>query len=161
MAPDRLTHAHLLHNTLPAVTFTLFAASSKYTASPFCFHHCVKHSLMLQFPYSMLAAAAIYSAQLAVGAADPFSHALSRHSGYTLEAIQDCAQHLAALWRKAPNSTLAAVFKKVRGWVVWAALQGLPGLACRCLCCPKVQACFGPHLPADRSRRLAFTAACG
>jgi hypothetical protein len=118
---------------------------------------------MLQFPYSMLAAAAIYSAQLAVGAADPFSHALSRHSGYTLEAIQDCAQHLAALWRKAPNSTLAAVFKKVRGWVVRAALQGLAGTgpAAVCAACPKVLACFGPLLPADCSRGLAFTAVCG
>ena len=61
----------------------------------------------------MLAAAAVYVAQLSVGASDPFSHTLSRHSGYSLAAISDCAQHLAALWRKAPNASLVAVYKKV------------------------------------------------
>lgn len=68
-----------------------------------------------QFPYSMLAAAAVYVAQLSVGAPNAFSHTLSRHSGYTLEAVKECAQHLAALWRKAPNSSLVAVYKKVGG----------------------------------------------
>lgn len=58
--------------------------------------------LSTQFPYSMIAAASVYVAQLATDAADPFSHALARHSGYTEAAIQDCAQHLANLMRKAP-----------------------------------------------------------
>lgn len=58
----------------------------------------------LRFPYSMIAAAATYVAQLTAGVADPFSHALSRHSSYTLPAIQECAQHLANLMRKAPVS---------------------------------------------------------
>lgn len=54
----------------------------------------------LKFPYSMIAASAVYVAQLSVGAADPFCHTLSRHSGYTLAAIQDCSTHLANLMRK-------------------------------------------------------------
>ena len=58
----------------------------------------------LRYPYSMIAAAAVYVSQLAVGAPDPFCHALARHSGYTVAGIQDCAQHLAALMRKAPVS---------------------------------------------------------
>lgn len=66
----------------------------------------------LKFPYSQIAAAATYVAQLAVGAADPYSHTLARHSGYTLSAIMDCSQHLASLMRKAPNSSLVAVYKK-------------------------------------------------
>lgn len=69
----------------------------------------------LQFPYSQIAAAATYVAQLAVGVADPYSHTLQRYSGYTLPAIMDCAQHLANLMRKAPNSSLVAVYKKVGG----------------------------------------------
>jgi hypothetical protein len=54
----------------------------------------------LKFPYSMIAASAVYVAQLSAGVADPFSHTLSRHSGYTLAAIQDCSTHLAGLMRK-------------------------------------------------------------
>jgi hypothetical protein len=54
----------------------------------------------LKFPYSMIAASAVYVAQLSAGAADPFCHTLSRHSGYTLAAIQDCSTHLAGLMRK-------------------------------------------------------------
>lgn len=50
----------------------------------------------------MIAASALHVAQLATGASDPFSHTVSRHSGYTLAAIQDCSQHLANLMRKAP-----------------------------------------------------------
>lgn len=68
-----------------------------------------------QFPYSQIAAAATYVAQLAVGTTDPYSDTLQRHSGYTLNAMMDCAQHLASLMRKAPNSSLVAVYKKVGG----------------------------------------------
>ncbi len=71
----------------------------------------------LQFPYSQIAVAATYVAQLSVGVAEPYSHALQRHSGYTLPAIMDCAQHLASLMRKAPNTSLVAVYKKVGGVV--------------------------------------------
>ena len=63
---------------------------------------CLVDYASLKFPYSMIAASALYAAQLAADVADPFCHTLSRHSGYTLEAIQDCACHLASLWRKAP-----------------------------------------------------------
>ncbi|KAL4447373.1 hypothetical protein ABPG77_007406 [Micractinium sp. CCAP 211/92] len=66
----------------------------------------------LKFPYSQIAVAATYVAQLSVGMAEPYSHALQRHSGYTLPAIMDCAQHLASLMRKAPNTSLVAVYKK-------------------------------------------------
>ncbi|KAL4443504.1 hypothetical protein ABPG75_011241 [Micractinium tetrahymenae] len=66
----------------------------------------------LKFPYSQIAAAATYVSQLTVGMPDPYSHTLQRHSGYTLPAIMDCAQHLANLMRKAPNSSLVAVYKK-------------------------------------------------
>lgn len=82
----------------------------------------------------MLAAAAVYSAQLAVGASDPFSHTLSRHSGYTLDAIKDCSLHLGALWRKAANSSLTAVHKKVRRPrvpITWWLLGWARGLHCR------------------------------
>ena len=54
----------------------------------------------LKFPYSMIAASAVYVAQLSAGASDPFCHTLSRHCGYTLAAIQDCSTHLAGLMRK-------------------------------------------------------------
>lgn len=80
-----------------------------------------------QFPYSMLAVASVYVAQLSVGAHSAYSHTLSRHSGYPLEAIQECAQHLAALWHKAPNSSLVAVYKKVGGRWAARALLASPG----------------------------------
>lgn len=41
-----------------------------------------------------------------------WSHALQRHSGYTGEALRDCATALANLYRKAPNHSLTAVYKK-------------------------------------------------
>ena len=72
----------------------------------------------LKFPYSMIAASAVYVAQLSAGVADPFSHTLSRHSGYTLAAIQDCSTHLAGLMRK------------VRARVGWGCGLWLVGVGC-------------------------------
>ncbi|KAI7842522.1 hypothetical protein COHA_003876 [Chlorella ohadii] len=66
----------------------------------------------LKYPYSMIAAAATYVALKAVGAADAFPVALERHSGYNVASVQTCALHLAGLMRKAPNSSLVAVYKK-------------------------------------------------
>lgn len=81
----------------------------------------------LQYPYSMIAAAATYVALKAVGAADAFPVALERHSGYNVASVQTCALHLAGLMRKAPVS-----MRGVDGWgggvSGLSALLGVPGL---------------------------------
>ena len=91
----------------------------------------------LQFPYSQIAASALYVAQQAVGSSDPYCHTLAKHSGYNLAAIQDCSQHLAGLMRKAPTSSLVAVYKKVGGVgvraLVWGYVQCRKERACACL----------------------------
>lgn len=56
----------------------------------------------LQYPYSLIAAAATHVALKAVGSADAFPAALERHSGYNMAAVQQCALFLAGLMRKAP-----------------------------------------------------------
>ena len=66
----------------------------------------------LKFSYSMLAAAALYTARLALGRENPFCSQLQHHSGYTAASVQECAVHLAGLFRKAPSASLQAVMKK-------------------------------------------------
>lgn len=67
---------------------------------------------MLKYPYSMLAASAVYASNLALDRSPAYSHVLQRHSGYSEEQLRDCATALAQLHRKAPNNSLTAVYKK-------------------------------------------------
>ncbi len=67
---------------------------------------------MLKYSYSLVAAASVYVAMTAYAKPDPFSRALSRHSGYTLEQVLPCAAALTELMNKAATATLTAVYKK-------------------------------------------------
>lgn len=66
---------------------------------------------MLRYPYSMIAAAAVYASNLAHGR-QAFPTELGRHSGYTEKAVRECACWLAELQCKAPTASLTAVYKK-------------------------------------------------
>jgi cyclin B len=67
---------------------------------------------MLRYSYSQIAAAAVYTAQRALGREPAYPRSLQKHSGYTLEQLQPAAHALSQLHAKAPNSSLPAVFKK-------------------------------------------------
>ena len=66
---------------------------------------------MLRFPYSMLAAAALYVAHRALNK-PALPRALHKHSGYSETALRPCVLSLTALHAKAPTATLIAVYKK-------------------------------------------------
>ncbi|KAK9820270.1 hypothetical protein WJX72_008376 [[Myrmecia] bisecta] len=67
---------------------------------------------MLKYPYSMVAAAAIFVANKTTNKMPAFPRSLQKHSGFTEQAIRPCAVALATLQRKAGNSSLVAVYKK-------------------------------------------------
>jgi len=66
---------------------------------------------MLKYNYSQIAASAVSAACAAFGK-DSMPRALVRHSGYNEASIRECVDALGALYRKAPNASLTAVFKK-------------------------------------------------
>ncbi len=66
---------------------------------------------MLKFNYSKIACSAVSAACAAFGK-DSMPRALARHSGYDEATTRDCVDALNALYRKAPNASLTAVYKK-------------------------------------------------
>lgn len=67
---------------------------------------------MLKQPLSLISAAALHAALVAVGAPDAYPRALRRHARYELREVAPVAKALVALAAKAPESSLRAVFKK-------------------------------------------------
>uniref|UniRef100_A0A383W4K9 Cyclin N-terminal domain-containing protein n=1 Tax=Tetradesmus obliquus TaxID=3088 RepID=A0A383W4K9_TETOB len=65
-----------------------------------------KHSL------SLLSAAVLHVALTALGRADTYPRTLARHARYKLEEVLPAARHIVSLMRKAPESSLRAVYKK-------------------------------------------------
>jgi cyclin B len=67
---------------------------------------------MLKQPLSLISAAALHAALLAVGAPDAYPRPLRRHARYELREVAPLARALVALAAKAPDGSLRAVFKK-------------------------------------------------
>lgn len=57
---------------------------------------------MLKYSYSMLAAAAVFTANKALSRSPHLSHSLKRHAGFTEDGLLPCAVALAELHRSAP-----------------------------------------------------------
>ncbi len=66
---------------------------------------------MLKYSYSMLAAAAVFTANKALSRSPHMSHSLKRHAGFTEEGILPCAVALADLHRGAPAGNLLMAHK--------------------------------------------------
>ena len=66
---------------------------------------------MLRYAPSQLAAGAVYASNEIMGK-QPWGHTLMRHTRYTKEEVQQVAQDMGRLMRKAPSASLVAVFKK-------------------------------------------------
>jgi hypothetical protein len=58
---------------------------------------------MLKFAYSMLAAAAVYAANLALNRMPEYPRSLERHSTFSEEDVTPCATAMATLFMKAPH----------------------------------------------------------
>lgn len=103
------THYHFLHR------FLKVAGLSEDTEAVHYATYLVELALpdysMLRFAYSKIAAAAV-SATLGLFGFNPMPEALMRHSGYTLEELQDCLELLNTLYHRAPEGSLTAVYKK-------------------------------------------------
>ncbi|CAL8460573.1 g102 [Coccomyxa elongata] len=67
---------------------------------------------MLKYSYSMLAAAAVFTANKALSRSPHLSHSLKRHAGFTEDGLLPCAVALADLHRSAPAASLRTVYKK-------------------------------------------------
>eukprot|EP00878_Enallax_costatus_P015094 GHUV01015806.1.p1 GENE.GHUV01015806.1~~GHUV01015806.1.p1 ORF type:complete len:392 (+),score=129.28 GHUV01015806.1:242-1417(+) len=63
-------------------------------------------------PLSLLSAAVLHVALTALGRADTYPRTLAKHASYRLEEVMPAARHIVALMRKAPESSLKAVYKK-------------------------------------------------
>lgn len=70
---------------------------------------------MLRFPYSKIAAAAVYTANKNLNKSEYWSYVLEQHSHYNVEEIQSCVVALTDLQKKAPKGRLNAVYKKFSG----------------------------------------------
>eukprot|EP00249_Psilotum_nudum_P012953 c24068_g3_i1 orf=444-1955(-) len=70
--------------------------------------------IMVKFPPSMLAAAAVYTAQCTLQRSPSWSRALRHHSGYTEAQLKDCAILMVSLHQKAgeENQPLTVVHRK-------------------------------------------------
>ena len=66
---------------------------------------------MLRFPYSKIAAAAV-AAACQIHGVNPMPRALLKHAGYSEASLRECVVELDVLYRKAPNASLTAVYKK-------------------------------------------------
>jgi hypothetical protein len=58
---------------------------------------------MLKYSYSMLAAAAVFTANKALARSPEFPHSLKRHAGFTEDGVLPCAIALGELHRSAPS----------------------------------------------------------
>eukprot|EP00249_Psilotum_nudum_P012952 c24068_g2_i1 orf=132-572(-) len=69
---------------------------------------------MVKFPPSMLAAAAVYTAQCTFQRVPRWTRALRHHSGYTEAQLKECAAMMVNLHQKAgeENQTLTVVHRK-------------------------------------------------
>jgi hypothetical protein len=66
----------------------------------------------LCFSYSQIAATAVYVTKKVMGLEGAFSLTMQRHSTYSMESLQPCAEFLVKLMQGASASTLTAVYKK-------------------------------------------------
>ncbi|EFJ27369.1 hypothetical protein SELMODRAFT_230742 [Selaginella moellendorffii] len=76
---------------------------------------CLTEYVMLKYPPSMLAAAAVYAAQCCLEKSPAWTSALQRHSGYTEDQIRECATHMARFHQKVsktPEEHLSVVGRK-------------------------------------------------
>ncbi|KAL9661423.1 hypothetical protein QQ045_026247 [Rhodiola kirilowii] len=67
---------------------------------------------MLKFPPSLLAAAAVFTAQCSLAGSKQWSKTSKWHSTYSVDQLMECARLMVALHHKAPRSKLTGVFRK-------------------------------------------------
>ncbi|KAJ7542923.1 hypothetical protein O6H91_09G017500 [Diphasiastrum complanatum] len=73
---------------------------------------CLTEYMMVKFSPSLLAAAAVYTAQCTLKRTPSWSATLQRHSGYTEEQLKECVAMMVAFHHKAGEGTLTVVHKK-------------------------------------------------
>ncbi|KAG0567129.1 hypothetical protein KC19_7G112700 [Ceratodon purpureus] len=73
---------------------------------------CLTEYPMLKYAPSLIAAAAVYTAQVTLARQPRWGPALQRHSGYTEAHIKECASMMANLHSKASEGNLTVVHKK-------------------------------------------------
>ncbi|KAG0559661.1 hypothetical protein KC19_10G121300 [Ceratodon purpureus] len=73
---------------------------------------CLTEYPMIKYAPSLLAAAAVYTAQITVSRDPRWGPALQKHSGYSEAQIKDCASLMAVLHSKAAEGNLTVVHKK-------------------------------------------------
>ncbi|KAI5071067.1 hypothetical protein GOP47_0013318 [Adiantum capillus-veneris] len=73
---------------------------------------CLPEYSMIKYCPSLLAAAAVYTAQLTIGRSPRWSTILQRHSGYTEMHLRDCSVQMVGFHKSAGVIPLTAVYKK-------------------------------------------------
>ncbi|CAA2984516.1 G2 mitotic-specific cyclin-2 [Olea europaea subsp. europaea] len=73
---------------------------------------CLVEYEMLRFPPSLLAAAAIFTAQCALSKSKQWSKTIEKHTKYTVDQLLECAKLMAAYHQKAGTGKLTGVHKK-------------------------------------------------
>mmetsp|Transcript_13505 Transcript_13505/g.49130 ORF Transcript_13505/g.49130 Transcript_13505/m.49130 type:complete len:414 (+) Transcript_13505:248-1489(+) len=73
---------------------------------------CMPDYGMLAFSPSLVAAAALYVAQLTLRKVQPWTGALEFHTGYSEDNLKQCAQHICSIQSKASSASLMAAYKK-------------------------------------------------
>ncbi|XP_042009355.1 G2/mitotic-specific cyclin-2-like [Salvia splendens] len=67
---------------------------------------------MLRFPLSLLAAAAVFTAQCTLTGCEMWSRTCERHTSYNKDKLMECARLMVALHQNAGKGKLTSVFKK-------------------------------------------------
>ncbi|MCD7447904.1 hypothetical protein HAX54_035835 [Datura stramonium] len=73
---------------------------------------CLVEYEMLRFPPSMLAAAAIFTAQCTLGVAKVWSKTCEKYSNYTQDQLLECAKLMVSFHQKAATGKLTGVYRK-------------------------------------------------
>ncbi|KAL2232109.1 UNVERIFIED_CONTAM: Cyclin-B2-3 [Sesamum indicum] len=80
--------------------------------SYFIIELCLIEYGMLRFPPSLLAAAAIFTAQCTISGCKQWSKTCERHTNYTQDELMECAKIMASFHQKAGSGKLTGVHKK-------------------------------------------------
>ncbi|KAL0324867.1 UNVERIFIED_CONTAM: Cyclin-B2-3 [Sesamum calycinum] len=80
--------------------------------SYFIIELCLVEYEMLRFPPSLLAAAAIFTAQCTISGCKQWSKTCERHTNYTQDELMECAKIMVSFHQKAGSGKLTGVHKK-------------------------------------------------
>jgi len=104
------THYHFLHRFLKVAGLAENAEAVSYAT--YLVELALPEYGMLKFRYSQVAAAAVYATMTKYESSYCASREVQQHSTYSKEQLADCIEMLIALYVKAPDASLTAVFKK-------------------------------------------------